>query len=467
MVQTLAQLQAGKLTGISRLALSENLTTFPQQIFSLAETLTTLDLSNNALTDLPDNFPQLIKLKILFLSKNNFTHLPSILSQCPALTMISFKSNQISRIDEQSLPKKTRWLILTDNAIPALPDSMGDLVDLQKLALAGNQLTALPSSMKNCKKLGLMRISANQLPSLPDWLFTLPKLAWLAFSGNPFARPELINSDNDTIIENNQQLTTDIPDISLADFTLKDKIGEGASGVIYKAKWENTRLSSLSNNEDIAVKLFKGAVTSDGYPQDELTNSLQAGKHSGLIEVIAKVTDKKQSALIMKLIPSHFYNLGLPPSLLTCTRDTFEQGTYFSLNTIKKIALNIAKTLQHLHSNAISHGDLYAHNTMISGQSDTTSVLLGDFGAASNLSCLPKNQQQQMEYIEINAFGCLIDDLLSTTPEIERQFNSTDRLDSEKDLQLILAGISKECMQHDIAYRPSFSNIVKQLTELN
>jgi len=72
-LNTLTKLRTGALTGVSHLQLAENLTDFPEEIFTLADTLEVLDLSNNQLSDLPANFAKLTKLKRLFLS---FHHLP-------------------------------------------------------------------------------------------------------------------------------------------------------------------------------------------------------------------------------------------------------------------------------------------------------------------------------------------------------------------------------------------------------
>ena len=182
-MHTISDIKEGLLKHATHLQISENLTEFPKEIYELAETLEKLDLSGNQLSELPDDLPRLTQLKILFLSNNQFTKLPMVLADCPKLEMIGFKHNQITEVPENSLPLATRWLILTDNAITKLPDSMGELKSLQKLALAGNQITSLPESMGQCRALQLIRLSANKLTGLPDSLFQLPKLAWLAFAG--------------------------------------------------------------------------------------------------------------------------------------------------------------------------------------------------------------------------------------------------------------------------------------------
>ena len=95
-MQTLEQLRSGQLIGAKELKLSEGLTTFPKEVYTLADTLERLDMTDNALDSLPEDFRKLKKLKILFLSNNNFTKLPSVLAKCPQLSMIGFRNNQIT-----------------------------------------------------------------------------------------------------------------------------------------------------------------------------------------------------------------------------------------------------------------------------------------------------------------------------------------------------------------------------------
>lgn len=443
-MQTLAALKNGQLSSVSRLQLAENLSQFPEEIFGLADTLEVLDLSNNQLSSLPDNFGQLKNLKIVFLSNNQFESLPTVLADCPKLEMIGFKANKIHTVEENSLPTHTRWLILTDNYIETLPDSMGQLYRLQKLALAGNRLRSLPDSMANCRNLELVRLAANQLTYAPDWLLQLPKLAWLALGGNAF------DASNTSLVK------SDMLKVPMADITLAEQLGEGASGVIYKGHW-NTQPASLQGTaSDIAVKLFKGEVTSDGYPADELACCLQAGEHPNLIKVVSQINQQDHLGLVMELIPARFYNLGLPPSLVTCTRDTFAADTYFSDEAIIQICLQMAEAMTHLHKHGVSHGDLYAHNTMINDQAD---MLFGDFGAATDLSVLPILQQEAMEAIEVRAFGCLLDDLLTVSDKGVNEEADDLWLQSRKTLSYL----RDLCLNTDNAMRPRFADIQENL----
>jgi hypothetical protein len=440
MMQTLQQLNDGLLLGYQRVNIAEQLTEFPTKLFELADTLEVLDLSNNQLSSLPANFTDLHQLKILFLSNNLFDHLPAVLGQCPNLEMIGFKANQIRSVPETSIPKQTRWLILTDNQIGQLPDSLGQCDRLEKLALAGNRITSLPDSMANCHQLALIRLSANQLTALPHWLFELPNLAWLAFAGNAFSHVE--HCDN-----------TRVATVPLNQFRLGQLLGQGASGLIYQARHhaENSENTHFSSDADIAIKLFKGMVTSDGYPADELDCCLTSGEHPNLINVLAQINQPDQLGLVMQLIPPSYANLGLPPSLQTCSRDTFEPATVFTWARITHIASQMADILVHLHQNGISHGDIYAHNIMINQQDN---VLFGDFGAASNLKQFSPQRRQLIQAIEVRAFACLVDDML----------NLIDNPDTPQ--AAMLRQLTQECLQHHVPSRPCFTALLARLASI-
>ncbi|MGA9046697.1 leucine-rich repeat-containing protein kinase family protein [Sulfuricurvum sp.] len=384
-MHTLAQLRSGELKGIKRLTLSENLTTFPEEIFELADTLEILDLSNNLLSSLPEEISRLTNLKIAFFSNNRFTTVPSF-KGCEHLYMVGFKSNQIETFDEEVLPDSISWLILTDNRLKSLPRSIGNLSKLQKCALAGNRLEKLPEEMAACRNLELLRLSANNLKAIPSWLRGLPKLSWLAFSGNPCSAKAQFTLQ-ETVYESLQ---------------VKEKLGSGASGDIYKAYSE-------SHEEEVALKLFKGAITSDGYAHDEMNACMSVGEHPNLIKVLSKLQGSERLGLVLEYIPNVYRNLGLPPDFETCTRDTFTEETSFTPETIYKVAKAIASASAHLHAHGLMHGDLYAHNILIN---DEDHCYLGDFGAASFYEL----HQKEFERIEVRAFGCLLEDMLSLCP---------------------------------------------------
>ena len=427
-MQTLSQLKSGELKGSSKIKLACGLKEFPRELFELEDTLEFLDLSGNQLSDLPADFDSFTMLKILFLSKNNFTKFPEILAKCPSLTMIGMRSNSIIEIPENSLPEKLQWLILTENKIEKLPHSIGKCGFLQKFAISGNLLKELPDEMQNCKRLELLRISANCLTSIPDWLLKLPRLSWLAYSGNPCSEK----------VENE----TDIEEIEWSQLELREKLGEGASGIISKA------ILKSKDNQEVAIKIFKGEVTSDGLPEDELQTCISAGKHSNLVPLLAKIKNHSEGkdGLVMELISTDYTNLGNPPSFETCTRDVLNPNVYYSVNQVLTILKSVASVGAHLHKRGILHGDLYAHNTMVNQDGN---ALLGDFGAATFYNVNSENANL-LERLDVRAFGCLIDDLLG-----QIRFEEVGKEEVGK-----LKELREKCMIEEVENRLGFEEIV-------
>lgn len=435
-MHTFAQLKSGTLNNTTVLKLSEELTEIPDEVFKLADSLEVLDLSGNKLRALPDAFSILKKLRILFLSNNDFEVFPEVLKSLPNLDIVGFKANKIRYVAENSVPRSLRWLILTDNRIEALPTSIGTCTKLQKVMLAGNQLKELPIEMALCTNIELLRISSNAMNVFPEWLLTMPRLSWLAYSSNPFVKK----------VSTEKSLTA----IPWSDLKIEKLLGEGASGMIYKGLW-----TSATNTQEVAVKVFKGAITSDGLPEDEMQACIQAENHDHLVSVLGIIKDHLdgKQGLVMNLIPEDYTNLGGPPSLVTCTRDTFAADQQFTVPQISTILKGVAAAAQHLHERGIMHGDLYAHNTLINTYNH---CLFGDFGAASLYDRSDSARAFYLERMEVRAFGCLADDLLQQVTSAEKdsiQYNS-------------VTALARQWMGEVLTERPDFKTVIVQLVEL-
>lgn len=426
-MNTLELLEAGQLAGATRLDLACGLTEFPQAIFTLADSLEVLNLSGNALTRLPDDLHRLHKLKVLFCSDNPFTELPACIGQCQQLSMVGFKANRIEHVPAQALPPNLRWLILTDNRIERLPEALGDCLQMQKLMLSGNRLRSLPDSLARLENLELLRLSANRLQALPDWLLRLPRLAWLAYAGNPMS----------------EAFTTPHSDgnsgyIAWSDLQLGERLGEGASGVIYRAQ--------LTSGQAVAVKLYKGAMTSDGSPVNEMNACIAAGEHPQLIEVLGRLSGHPEGAagLVMTLIDPSFANLAGPPSLASCTRDIYDSNLAIDRDALLRLLRGMASVGAHLHARGINHGDFYAHNVL---WRENGECLFGDFGGASFYPGDAGYISQALERIEVRAFGLLFEELLTRCNEVD---------DS-------LWALQRQCVQPQVLARPSFAEVARNL----
>jgi hypothetical protein len=447
---------------LKRLNISRGLTAFPLEILEVADSLEVLDLSNNNLTSLPDEFAQFTNLKVVFFNNNLFEVVPEVLATFPNLKMVSFKSNRLREVGAGSLPSSLQWLTLTNNQIKTLPTSMGQLRHLRKFLVAGNQLQSLPDEMAACQDLELIRLAANRLTHLPNWLFSLPRLSWLAYAGNPFCSTWASTTGSSSL-----------PDLEWQQFTLGKVLGQGASGVIYQGTRQVHRAvrSAPSSQatppqplpQPVAVKIFKGEVTSDGYPDDEMRACLAAGGHPHLVPLIGKLVNhpRQQQGLVFDLIPPDYSNLGNPPSLESCTRDTYPATTTFSLSVLIRIAQGIAAAACHLHGRGILHGDLYPHNTLITESGDS---LLGDFGAASFYNPGDRPFAEQLERIEVRAFGCLLEDMLHRV-QVSVPDENGDRPDSAQVLAQ-LWHLHQDCVQITPSQRPLFATIGDRLTEI-
>ncbi|MBE7245718.1 MAG: serine/threonine-protein kinase [Actinomycetospora chiangmaiensis] len=381
---TLAALRRGDCAGAREIRLPDGLSEVPPELFGLADTLEVLDLGRGSYA-LPDAFGRLPSLRVLFCSGTPFARLPPVLGACPALSQVGFRGCGITEVPAQSLPPALRWLTLTDNRITTLPDALGERPRLQKLMLSGNRLDRLPETLAGAGNLELIRLADNRLAALPPWLAQLPRLAWISYASNP-AEPaaEAVAA----------------PSVAWSDLAVGPLLGEGSSGRVYRAEWRG---------RPVAVKLFKGAVGSDGLPEREVAACLAAGRHPGLIGALGELTGHPEGTpgLILPLLPPGWTVLAGAPSLASCSRDVYAPDLRLAPDALLPLVRSLADGLAHLHDRRLMHGDVYGHNILWDGHG---TAVLGDFGASSTL---PEGEAgQALARIETRAFGILLGELL-------------------------------------------------------
>jgi serine/threonine protein kinase len=269
----------------------------------------------------------------------------------------------------------------------------------------------------------------------------MPRLAWLAFAGNPFTQA----------LEAQALANAPTPQIAWPHLQMQNQLGEGASGVIHQAA-----LRTDTGEEAMAVKIFKGAVTSDGLPDCEIAACMHAGVHPHLVSAMARVIGhpNNQQALVMPLITPEFGNLAGPPSLESCTRDVYASSQRFRWTATLRIAKGIASAAQHLHARGILHGDLYAHNILHTAEGD---ALLSDFGAAAFFDVKDEAIAQGLEKLEVRALGCLLEELAM----------QCDTTATEQTRQRDLAQLAQKCMADIPTMRPSLPQVCAKLETLN
>ena len=452
-------------TGLTKLDLAGcAIESLPDEIASCAS-LTFLSLGNNPLATLPETFGELKNLRVLFFLGCEFTEIPAVVGRLPKLYMLSFKANRLTKVAEGAISPSVCWLILSDNAIDTLPESLCKCVGMRKLLLAGNRLKGLPLGMRNLKELELIRLADNALTEIPAWLLTHDKLAWLALAANPVTDPWAVAARQSAAAESAvDSLDALVPLVSWNSLQVPPgakPLGKGASGEVFasaKGGVENGRA---------AVKVYtSGGKTSDGRPEDEMAVSILAstGGCDGIVKTLARFVygrgssdeaatgddetqsnrkvagngddqtqsnfkavhgdDETQSTkadgLVMEFLdPVVWKNLGNPPSFESVTRDTYDASTKRSFHEIVTLARCISDAGAALHAKGLHHGDLYAHNvlwrgTEIGNKMEPPQVpfaKLSDFGAAFFYE--PRSEiGRDLERIEVRAFGILIQEAL-------------------------------------------------------
>ena len=118
----------------------------------ISEKLTELLLSNNKLTNLPNEIGNLINLKNLTLYNNELTSIPNEIGNLTNLTV----------------------LVLSNNKLKALPNEIGNLTKLTNFFSSHNQLKSLPNEFSKLVNLNQVDLASNQFWSFPVVLFNLP-----------------------------------------------------------------------------------------------------------------------------------------------------------------------------------------------------------------------------------------------------------------------------------------------------
>ena len=338
-------------------------------------------------------------------------------------------------IPGEALPPNLRWLILTENRIEELPAALGERRLLQKLMLAGNLLRDLPASLAGATALELVRLSSNRFEALPSWLARLPSLAWISWNGNPLGHELLPVSS-----------AVSVPWL---DFDVGECLGGGASGDVYRAAWRHQE--GVSKPLQVALKVFRGAVTSDGAPDAELATGLAAGQHPNLTAALGRISEhpERKEGLLMPLLPADWCPLAAPPNFVTCSRDVYSPDLRLSPAATMRVAAGIASAAAHLHAKGILHGDLYAHNVLWDGVEGKAA--LTDFGAAS---VLPNGEEGRMwQRTEVRAWGLLLDELLERCSPVPPAMSRLQEL-------------VRACVQPDASGRPTMVDVVNSLDEL-
>jgi len=156
-------------------------------------TLEHLQVTGIRLARVDQRMIKLRNLASLDLSNNEIVKLPENWDQVPCLRELNLAGNQITTLPRQfctgALATSLRQLVLSNNVIELLPNFTCSLASLLHLNLARNKLRALPPAFARLSQLKHLDASHNLLSVVPGGLARL-RLDCLELTGNNFSLQE-------------------------------------------------------------------------------------------------------------------------------------------------------------------------------------------------------------------------------------------------------------------------------------
>ncbi|HEX2152416.1 MAG TPA: BTAD domain-containing putative transcriptional regulator [Acidimicrobiia bacterium] len=236
---------------------------------------------------------------------------------------------------------------------------------------------------------------------------TPERIAQLVFVGLPADFPEL-RLDTGSTLEARTEL------LSLPGYEVRDRIGEGAFGVIWRAY-------QPSVGREVAVKVIRPELAAEPsfvrrFEAEARTIARLAHPH--IVPLIDFWRTAESAYLVLALLPGGSLSDAL-------------RGTQIDSATARRILTQLATALDHAHSQGIAHGDLKASNVLLDGAGN---AYLSDFGIAGRLldreilhsvSSAPQYRAPEeavtgpTPVADRFALGVLAGDLLGGHPEVE------------------------------------------------
>ncbi|TDG42458.1 hypothetical protein AWZ03_011112 [Drosophila navojoa] len=152
--------------------LEDHLSSPHKALLKTSGDIETMLLNHNRLVALPRVLQQFHNLKILDLSSNALTQLPDAICQLPLVTLIA-KNNLLTN---SSLPKS----LLTKQ----MGNVHGGTSTLKELNLSGNQLIHFPEQVTELRQLKYLYLGGNKISSISKDIWKMQSLHVLSLGGN-------------------------------------------------------------------------------------------------------------------------------------------------------------------------------------------------------------------------------------------------------------------------------------------
>ncbi|GFR43459.1 hypothetical protein Agub_g4542 [Astrephomene gubernaculifera] len=437
------------------LAPRNRLISIPAELGQLSRSLVQLDLGTNQLVEVPSSLCQLTNLRTLNLMANQLEQLPANFGRLRNLRLLGLKSNKLSSLPA-SFSQLTNLveLFITDNRLTDLPAGMARCTSLVKLQASFNCFTQLPACLLHLPRLELLRVAVCGIRALPTGLLesgALPALAWFSCAGNP-ACPQP------------PPPAPGLPVVEEDDLELGCKLGDGASGEVYRAVWRG---------QLVAVKYFRADVSPDGRTEDEVALAIGL-QHPHLTQVLARV--RYPPGLVLRLETGS--PLAHKPTSQHLLRCKWGDDVRFAPRRALLLAAAVADALRYCHEAGVCHGDVYAHNVLMD---EDENVTLCDFGASFSYD--PKSQPF-WQAMEVRAYGLMLRDVAQRCSDAAAaaaaaaaapagaasggRAKSPSGGGSEVVAEVVAAlrKVAEECVDLPPARRPSFGEVCEELKGL-
>ncbi|KAJ1873743.1 cysteinyl-tRNA synthetase [Coemansia sp. RSA 990] len=166
---------------------SRKLQAVPVFLYAHANKIVSLNMSKNPGLNFPADFVQLCgNMRELRLSTCQFSRFPNSIQHFPLLSFLDLSGNDIKQMRHAPLDKLDRLttLMLRNNRLVDLPESLARIRSLRVLNVSNNNLAAFPQVVTRIRSLEELDISLNRIPMIPDAISALTDLIKLNVMGN-------------------------------------------------------------------------------------------------------------------------------------------------------------------------------------------------------------------------------------------------------------------------------------------
>lgn len=176
----------GFCTKLEDLDLSNNMIeSLPAEI-GLLNSLVRITLNYNRMTTIPPEFGSCVSLQSIEMMHNSITGtLPDTIGLLSFLTSLNIANNNINNIPRSIIGQvQLKYLLAENNSLSTLPDTLTTLKNLHTLDLTRNRFTRFPIELSALQPLRVLNLMGNSISLLPKTINQMTQLEVLDLSKN-------------------------------------------------------------------------------------------------------------------------------------------------------------------------------------------------------------------------------------------------------------------------------------------